>query len=352
VKASQFKTFVETFLEELGGEFLRREAQFVEVKLPDKVALDWPTRHLRLAFSPKAQGTAPDTELLSVGHPLLDRILDLCRSQGRFSKRFEPVPKKRGRRPTLGSAPDLEEGWEWGEPVEAYRPLVCLAFVINVSTMEAPDELETLLLDPWTGEHLGEGAGEIRAWSEETEEPAAGRRVLPLPDMDVVLKWGLALLDGKIHKRVARVKGRHRGELQGEVENIETYYRQMIEELRNGSRRDHLTAAEREEKIRVLQLDWKRRIQEATEYLRPRITVRLSAVGILYRPCWALPALGAKGRPKGDGAKNWVVAGHGATQWKPPQCTGCHGVAKGGVIPTPEAFHCVSCSVALESGTI
>ncbi len=134
--------------------------------------------------------------------------------------------------------------------------------------------------------------------------------------------------------------------------NIENYYRQLIEEMRKGNRRNQLTLAEREEKIRLLQLDWKRRIQEATVYLRPRTLVRLSAVGILYRPRWGLQAtrLSVRGKKKARAVQSWLVADHGDSDWRSTLCVECQKETGGFVVPYEGGFLCATCGDIEPSG--
>lgn len=355
MKASQLREFVEAFLEEQGAKFLRRENHLLHVEIPENVPLKWPTRNLVLAFTQRAHQKEAEAEYLTVGHPLLERILELCGEAGRYSAKYEAVPAKKGRRPAASSAaglPDLEEGWTWGKAVEAYRPLAYLAFVIRVSTMDAPDEMETLLLDPWTGDVLGDGSTEIKQWHDGSVEPESSRTALPVPDAEGVIKWGLSLVDQKLRKRVQRFKGRHQKDLDTEIGSIENYYRQLIDEVRSGSRRTQLTPQEREEKVRLLQLDWKRRIHEATAYLRPHITVHLSALGLLYRPCWAIQATAARGRKKKTVARHWMVVDHGSTRWRPAVCGSCWKIIKGDVSPAATAFLCEACTGKPESASV
>jgi hypothetical protein len=357
VKASQLREFVEAFLEEQGAKFLRRENHILHVEIPKNVPLKWPSRNLVLAFTQRAHQKEAEAEYLTIGHPLLERILELCGEAGRYSAKYEPLPQKKGRRPAVSSVaglPDLEEGWTWGEIVEAYRPLVYLAFVIRVSTMDAPDDMETLLLDPWTGDFLGDGSAEVKSWDDGSPDPESDRTALPVPDAEGVVKWGLSLVDQKLRKRVQKLKGRHQKDLDAEIVSIENYYRQLIDEVRSGSRRTQLTSQEREEKVRLLQLDWKRRIQEATEYLRPHITVHLSALGLLYRPCWAIQATAAatRGRKKKATARHWMVVDHGSTRWRPAVCASCRKVIKGDVNPAATGFQCESCTGKPESASV
>lgn len=355
MKASQLREFVEAFLEEQGAKFLRRENHLLHVEIPKAVPLNWPTKDFVLAFTQRVQQSEPESEFLTVGHPLLERILDLCGAEGRFSAQYEALPAKKGRRPAASSAsglPDLEKGWAWGEVTEAYRPLVYMAFVIRVSTMDAPDDMETFLVDPWTGAVEGDGSREIKTWDQGSQDPEPDRAVLPVPGMEGILRWGLSLVDQKIRKRVQKVVGRNQKDLESEIESIEDYYRQLIDEVRTGSRRTQLSPQEREEKVRFLQLDWKRRIQEASEYLKPHITVRLSALGLLHRPCWAIQAVGPRTKRKKRGTQYWMIVEHGSTRWKPPICGSCRKIIKEEVNLETAGFLCNECVASPESASV
>ncbi|MBU1701526.1 MAG: hypothetical protein KJ970_12265 [Candidatus Eisenbacteria bacterium] len=355
MKASQLKTFVEIFLEEQGAKIKSRGDQLLEVKLPKDLPLQWHSNKILLSFTQKAHQKEPESELMTIGHPFLENLFQLCRIRARYSIRYETLPRKKGRSPSKNRAPDLEEGWSWSDPQAIFSPLIYMAYIIQNSTMEAPDDLETFLLDPWTGEHIGDGIAEIKNWEKGSAEPANERLVLPVPDMKPLLKWGLSILDQRLRKRVLKTKYRHELELKDEIGNIENYYRQLIEEVRKGNRRNQLTIAEREEKIRLLQLDWKRRIQEATEYLKPRTIVRLSAVGVLYRPRWGLQAMRvavrskSKDKRKVRGVQSWLVADHSGTDWRSTLCVECRKETGGFVVPFEGGFLCATCG-DLEAG--
>jgi hypothetical protein len=87
-----------------------------------------------------------------------------------------------------------------------------------------------------------------------------------------------------MRRRINKVRQASKQHLEQETTSIEAYYQQLIEEARNQSRRWTTRLEEREDRVRWLQLEWKRRIEEANLFWRPQVNARLVALGLQMVP--------------------------------------------------------------------
>jgi hypothetical protein len=105
---------------------------------------------------------------------------------------------------------------------------------------------------------------------------------LPIPPK--LLTVALHAFERRMRRRIKKVEQASQERLEEETASIKVYYEQLIEEARNQSRRWSTRLEDREDRIRWLQLEWKRRTEEATEFWRPNVTARLVALGIQMQP--------------------------------------------------------------------
>jgi hypothetical protein len=101
-----------------------------------------------------------------------------------------------------------------------------------------------------------------------------------------------------MRRRINKVRTASRERLDEETDSIRKYYQQLIKETENQSRRWATKVEEREDRIRWLQLEWKRRIEEANQFWEPHVNAYLVALGLQMVPRvayrYAVPK--AKGR--------------------------------------------------------
>ncbi len=106
-----------------------------------------------------------------------------------------------------------------------------------------------------------------------------------------------------MRRRSNKVLSASRAHLEEETQSIKAYYEQLIEEARNQSRRWSTRVEEREDRIHWLQLEWKRRMEEAIEFWRPRVNARLVAMGVQMLPRVAYRYGRCGGRGPGRGPR-------------------------------------------------
>jgi hypothetical protein len=287
MKSSEVRAFVETLLPLHGAQLLEAHGELLRVRMPAEDGGEPPPERL-LAFGARAHRAHPGAELVAIGSAFLDHWIGEATAQGRFAVVYQSPPKK-VRRPAAPASLPHVAGREWGEPVAASRPLFLFIYVAEYHIIDVPDDLVLLAIDPVRRERLGSGAAFLSALRKAEPQPPRGwppLRSLPTAG-DLVLS--LDLLERQLQRRARRVKEASAIEIARETANIEAYYRQLISEVRAPVGRGQLAAEEEAERVRVLQLDWKRRVQEVSRFWEARGDVRISAIGVLMEPCWAFP---------------------------------------------------------------
>lgn len=284
MKPVQLRSFIGTLLTSRGAQVEEVGSHLLTVAAPPKLAQRLGPSDLVLAFHPNGLKENPRSELATVGNPVFERILELALETGRIGQRFMSATNKR--RAPIDPAKLWGEAAEGVGPAESiYTPVYFLLFKIEYSLEEVPDELEAVAIDGVSLEPWKETPELAEFWASLAEEPDSGRSVEPaFPVPESVGQAALQTLERRLRKRVARVRKSSDEHLERETESIKGYYEQLIHETRNVGRRWNSSADERSDRIRVLQLDWKRRIEEAQQFWNAQHDVRLSAVGVAYRP--------------------------------------------------------------------
>jgi hypothetical protein len=276
-----------------------------------------------LAFSPQARRAQPNAELMAVGSAFLDRLVGETRSSGNYAIAFRASLTRRRpnlRRPVL---PEVS-GLQWGTPVSACRPLFLFVYLVEYHMIDVPDDVVLIAFDPARGEGLPSAGPLLEALRNGAREAPEGWPALAAMPTPGDLYRSLGILDRRLQRTARRVKEASAIEIARETANIEAYYRQLIEEARHPLGRAGFSSEEEVGRIRLLQLDWKRRVQEVSRFWEARGDVRLSAIGVVMEPAWVVPLQ----RP-GAGARRTrirrpyaVAAGSKGTMIE-PRCAVC-----------------------------
>lgn len=293
MKQADIRAFVESYLPLCGGRLRAADGDLLRVTLPEAEGAEAAER--LLAFGPRAHRRHPEAELVAIGSAFLDRLIGQAAAGGRFTQVFRQPPA-RIRKPSFPKKLPAVPGREWGSPRGAARPLFLFVYLAEYHIIDVPDDLVVLAVDPARREMLASPQGLLGALRSGAARPLKGwppLQSLPTPG-DLV--FSLDLLERRLQRRAGKVKEASAIEIARETANIEAYYRQLITELRAPAGRGGLSAEEEGEKVRVLQLDWKRRVQEVSRFWEARGDVRLSAVAAVMEPCWVLP-LQRRGKP-------------------------------------------------------
>jgi len=300
VKRSEIRRFVERCLDRQGARVSEVGPALVRVELP--VDEGEAAEKKLLAFGKRVHQQNPEAELVAVGSAFLDHLVNRAASEGRFTVSFRPPPDEMPDPPASKSLPEVGRA-TWARPKPAYRPVFLFVYVAEYRTIDVPDDLELIALDPARGEAVSPVGPLIEGMKSGLTEAPEGWEVLgTLPTRGALLR-SLALLDQRLQRRARRVKEAAALEIARETANIEAYYRQLIEEVRHPVGRARHSPEDEAGRVRALQLDWKRRVQEVARFWEAGVTVRLSALGAWMEPCWAWPlrGRGPRGGRRGTG---------------------------------------------------
>jgi hypothetical protein len=359
MKTKQLRSFLEEYVTSLGGTTEARGDNLLGLQLPESAEEIVGTREVLLAFNLRGLQEESRSELATVGNPLFERLLELARESGRVGQRFHPAGTPPARLPDPAEEFHFEGRVILGPPHPAYTPLYYFIFRTEYSLEEHADELEVIPLDGISGKTLGQTPELVEFWEGLEVEPAPGRLVVPtFPVREGVLRAALQHLEKRVRKRLGKMRRESDERLARESHNIETYYRQLIEEARNTGRRWAISASQREERVRVLQLDWKRRIEEANLHWRPRIDVHLisAAAAMVPRVAWEIsPAGGARKGPaarktrvvtaRSKGSRPRVFWDEAEKSFVEPACGTCGNTSATWVV-SGDALRCPACAEA------
>lgn len=351
MKQSEIRKFVSGYLNHQGAAVAQRGGSLLEVAfpVPDNVAGAQPDAttpppqsfqaqqtstvpgmppassavHQLLAFGSKTHKQHPEAELVTIGSAYLDQLINQATAGGRRFVCYRPLAKFKSQAQITGALP-LIEGGNWSKPKLAYRPLFLFVYIAEYRTIDVPDDLELIPIDPVRGVMLASAGPLLDGLNTLSETPESSCRPLGMLPTPGTIRRSLEILDRRLLRRTRKVKDAANLEIARETANIEAYYRQLIDEVRHPVGRSRLSTEAEDERVRALQLDWKRRVQEVAQFWEAGASVRLSALGVVMEPCWAMQLRG-KGIPRGGGGRSAVslVFDHQSGTLITPRCPIC-----------------------------
>lgn len=238
-----------------------------------------------ITFSARTAAQRADVDLVSAGSYLYDLILRLVRERGRAAAGWLPAqPGLDAPAAILKVAPRLKG--------RAMKPVKRVWGVVYLFTFrfgfhfDTPHEkLYTVRVD-----HDGERVRhDVHPWRlVETATPETSETLGAAPRVDPERAFRFAW--EKVEEEVARLTARYGHEaekqLSEEIQTVEHYYRQLIEEEKRVREQKNTKRGreESEQKIELLKLEWDRRVAEEKKRLRPEVTVVLSCAAYLRTP--------------------------------------------------------------------
>lgn len=281
MKTTELRAFAEELLVARGATVVSSAPHLLRIRAEGELGERLGRSDLALAFSQRGLLDDPNSELATVGNPVFDRVLQLAQEEGRVGQRYLSRPTRGSSPPALRPGP----GVTLGDPVPTYAPLYHHVFKVQSSAEETPDTLEVVVVDGVTLEVLPQSPDLVDLWGRLDPEPEPGYDVPPvLPVPEAVLRKALEGLERRLRRRLGRLKREAEEHLAKEVASIGAYYQNLIEESRGSRRRLAGGLQAREDKIRLLQLDWKRRTEEAQDFWQPKVEVELTGLGVVLRP--------------------------------------------------------------------
>ncbi len=267
------------------------------------------------------------------------------RERSAWRSHLPPMPAARP--PSLAKAGEL--GGMPAVKAEAIYQAVChFVFAISYPSIEAADEMEVVSVDSATLEVWAQTPDLSELWGKLEPAPRKGRTSLPaIPLAPRVFDTALTAFERRMRRRSNKVLSASRAQLDEETQSIKAYYEQLIEEARNQSRRWSTRVEEREDRIHWLQLEWKRRMEEATEFWRPRVDARLVALGVqmLPRVAYRYGPLRGAGTGRGMARACCRVWDEATKAFLAPHCVECGRTGLTDGVPRPGiGILCAECS--------
>lgn len=238
-----------------------------------------------ITFSARTAAQRSDVDLVSAGSYLYDLILRLVRERGRAAAGWLPVaPGLDPAAAILKVAPRLK-GRSMKPAKRSWGVVYLFTFRFGFHFDTPHEKLYTVRVD-----HDGERVRhDVHPWRlVESAAPDSPDATAAEPRVDPERAFRFAW--EKVEEEVARLTARYGQEaeeqLREEIQTVELYYRQLIEEEKRVREQKNTKRGreESEQKIELLKLEWDRRVAEEKKRLRPEVTVVLSCAAYLRTP--------------------------------------------------------------------
>lgn len=281
------EAFVLTAVEHLGGATERR-ADGLYTVLWDAQDRGEPETH-QLAFDPDALEDDPEAEMVTLGSPTLERIIERITAHGRAAEAFLPLPSGilRGVQDRLVRAYHFAEAsWVPGEGRPVWVPAGVFLFRARYLSDSREEELLEVVVNLADGRllrRLGE-AIERYGLAPEPWEPWPTAEELPLGDT-------VAVARAELERRIVSSLGRRRRELEARLRResgrAAAYYDEILREL--AEQLEALPADDPrhlplESKIRAVRVEREGRLAELAGKYRLEVEVALLSVLRLHLP--------------------------------------------------------------------
>jgi hypothetical protein len=284
VKAAALQTFLREWLAARGLAPELLETDVWQIAVPKDLRERFGKTELVFSFSRRAMAKHPRAELAVVGNPVFDRLLGVAREEGRVGIGYAKPGGASAKPPAAEKLPPVGD-LVAGKPEPVYQAVYHFVFTITYPSIEAADEMEVVSVDSGSLDVWAQTADLAEIWAGLEPDPRKGRvPIVSVPIPEWAVDAGVRALERRMRRRIKKVEQSCQERLDEETGSIRTYYEQLIEEARNQSRRWSTRVEEREERIHFLQLEWKRRIEEAHAFWTPQVNARLVAVGIQMLP--------------------------------------------------------------------
>jgi len=279
----------------------------------------------RLAFDPDALEDAPEAEMVTLGSPTLEQLLQRVASRGRVAEAFLSLPagSLRGARDRLARTFHFAEAaWEPAEGRPQWAPAGMFLFRARYLSDSQEEELVEVALNLADGRllrRLGE-AIEKHGMAPEPWEAWPTAEELPLGEA-----W--AVVRAELERRLVASLGRRRRALEGRLRResgrAAGYYEEFIRELEEqsaGLPADDPRRAALASKVRAVAAEREGRLAELAAKYRLEVEVALLSVLRLY-----LPRLVVPGRLTGKSrAADLPLVWDPVEQtWEPARCCRC-----------------------------
>jgi hypothetical protein len=282
---AELEKLIRMSLVSLGAEECPHEEGVLHYRLTDGLSRRIGRDDLLITFSSSVAAHRENVELISAGSFMYDLILRLVRENGRVATGWLPENQELDAPAIIARTATRLQGRRFVLLKRSREPIYLFTFRLGFYFDTPHEKLYTVRVDPGRGrvrheihpERLLDDVG-ISGPAPEAETPHID------PERAFRLGWG------KVEEEVSRLteKYTHRGEthLNEEIQTIEAYYRQLIDEEKKTrlQRNTKKGRDESDERIELLKLEWDRRIAEEKRRSSPEVSVILSCASCLYTP--------------------------------------------------------------------
>jgi len=285
MRTADLEELIRVSLKSLGAEETERSEGITRFRLDAELASRVGQEGLNITFRPAVAAHHPDVDLVSAGSFLYDLILRLVRERGRAASGWLPTDELIQPEERIHKAVPRLAGRALTRVKSGWGTVYLFTFRLGFYSDLQEERLYSVRVD-WES---GRVRHDVHPWRlvNAAGPPPPGAPATPdgiEPEKAFRMAWV------KVEEEVVRLVDKQRRQtqerLQGEVETIETYYRELIAEEKL-FREQRITRKGREEsdsKIEMLKLEWDRRVLEEKRRLLSEVKVSLSCALKLRTP--------------------------------------------------------------------
>jgi len=291
-------------LERWGGVLESVTKGVYTVRLGPELAETLRRQELRLTFNKRLAGE--DVELASPGSWLNDQLLQMARSRGRVTLGFLPPREGLDRAQAVGARRRLKILLE-EQIAKRYGILLQFSFRVSFYTQPLQEEVLHVLYDTERKRVLGRN---VPPASLREAPDIDGFEPAPRVNVDGAFRTAWEAVQDAVERRVLALEEEGRPAHEERLGTVERYYRQLIQEEKRLLKSHAARRAQDEtrHKIELLKLEWRRRVKEESERLRPQVVAHLASVAEIRVPLelWRCRELGG-----GPGRSFWIDLARG-----------------------------------------
>lgn len=309
--------FISEYVACNGGKVVNFNGEIMELEIPERLQkiLDVSNR-MKLVFTLEAFEKEPDAEYLTIGNPILDKILQMTRGRGKTSKFYlNPLMDFEKFDEALSALEFPNCQLSATVPMLVYYPHILFNFKVSYISDEKREDLESLIVDSLRGEISDKVGGLNHAISQIQSRDCFEHEVKDIArSYDIACKEMRRRIQSQVNrfvfetnrrlqKEVARIRDYYtalQDEMQMELKAVEdkvveNYYkmknaRKMITQEQH--RKDYykykqeldLLRSEIDARLSVFEVEEERRIAEQTEKFKPRVEIVILNTAIVQVP--------------------------------------------------------------------
>ncbi|MCX5799815.1 MAG: hypothetical protein NTX17_00245 [Candidatus Eisenbacteria bacterium] len=274
----RLEDFARRFLTQRGATVAPAGKDLLEVKLGPRLREKFKREGLLLAFSEEAATQVQEAELATPGSYIFSQLLFLAREKG-VACRTVATEKTKSPTSFLKQMQFKDFGVEIVDRESYHHAFIRFHFLISYRSVDSTHEIRSVLYDTALKRVSPEADGSWERMQFESATPKG--ECLPSVGHEALaaaLEETCSYLIARIKHKVFALKARSNGLLETELQRLESYYRQLIEEQHCPSAEAGEKNIETRERVENCKREWQRKA--STEAIRFRPRVRFSLIGL------------------------------------------------------------------------